>query len=527
MNLPLFLNWLKERKITLHDDIVIVTSADRGVSVASVGKNPILHPQTVASIPKSAILSVRSCTLAEHIQPIPYGHGATLSLSFALYSEMLRGTQSDWYPYVQSLPSAPVPVAKIWGSAAAFSDELDAKEAALWINGTEIQKELQDDDGCPLLEETCAFFESDVQPLLTSMGAHPTLQGFLHAYSLVCSRAFLVDSYHGLTMVPVADTFNHTHENHVQLGSEFDVCPACGSLAECPHDREDPATPLASQSTASYRTPPHSPSYSTDTVDMLTVRSIPPGVEVFNTYGTDLGNASLIARYGFALDGAENDCVTFGWPGSGILPHSDRDQDVFRAVVRRGREVMANAIQNSALVYTPLDEEPDARLLAVNSDGQISLGLFLWAVWDALTERPPPELLGMSDSDVLAALPSFLPQVARALVNAETVAEEGNPGPDPDITSDFRLIAGSADTLASLFRTRVSKMGKKIYRGATIDTLGDVLDGLLPERAKTKLVLEYLLSERALLEACAAGWEDLRDSLVTGSTVDGGSDLEP
>ncbi|KAI0649219.1 SET domain-containing protein [Trametes meyenii] len=527
MDLLLFLNWLKERKITLHDDIAIVASPDGGISVVSNSSKPILHPQTVASIPKSAILSVRSCALAEHIQPVHYGHGATLSLTLALYSEILRGTQSEWYPYIESLPSVPVPIGKIWDSAAAFPGELDAKEAALWIHGTEVQKELQDDDGCPLLDETCAFFESDVQPLLISMGAHPTLQGFLRAYSLVCSRAFLVDSYHGLSMVPVADAFNHTHENHVQLGSDFDVCPTCGSLAECPHDREDPATPLASQSTPTYRTPPHSPSYSADTVDMLTVRSIPPGAEVFNTYGTDLGNASLIARYGFALDGAENDCVTFGWPGSGILLDSDRDQDVFRAVVSRGREMMANAIQNSALVYTSRDEELDARLLAVNSDGQISLGLFIWAVWDALTERPPPELLGMSDSDVLAALPGFLPQVAGALVKAETVAEEGNLGADPDNSNDFRVIAGAADALASLCRTRVSKMGKKIYRGATIDTLSDVLDGLPPERAKTKLILEYLLSERALLEACAAGWEDLRDSLATESTVDGGSDLDP
>ena len=35
--------------------------------------------------------------------------------------------------------------------------------------------------------------------------ALPTLAGFLHAYSLVSSRAFLVDAYHGLAMVPIAD----------------------------------------------------------------------------------------------------------------------------------------------------------------------------------------------------------------------------------------------------------------------------------------------------------------------------------
>ena len=35
--------------------------------------------------------------------------------------------------------------------------------------------------------------------------ASPSLEGYLHAYSLVSSRAFLVDAYHGLSMVPIAD----------------------------------------------------------------------------------------------------------------------------------------------------------------------------------------------------------------------------------------------------------------------------------------------------------------------------------
>lgn len=36
---------------------------------------------------------------------------------------------------------------------------------------------------------------------------HPKIQGFYHAYSLVSSRAFFVDAYHGLAMVPVADAY--------------------------------------------------------------------------------------------------------------------------------------------------------------------------------------------------------------------------------------------------------------------------------------------------------------------------------
>lgn len=42
---------------------------------------------SVVVIPKSAVLSTRSCTLADHIPHAPYGHDATLTLALTLYSE--------------------------------------------------------------------------------------------------------------------------------------------------------------------------------------------------------------------------------------------------------------------------------------------------------------------------------------------------------------------------------------------------------------------------------------------------------
>lgn len=44
--------------------------------------------QTVATIPKAAVLSVRVCAFADAIPIIPYGHGARLALSLALYGEL-------------------------------------------------------------------------------------------------------------------------------------------------------------------------------------------------------------------------------------------------------------------------------------------------------------------------------------------------------------------------------------------------------------------------------------------------------
>jgi hypothetical protein len=44
-----------------------------------------------------------------------------------------------------------------------------------------------------------------------------TWKEFRHAYALVSSRAFWVDAFHGLALVPVADAFNHSENNHVHL----------------------------------------------------------------------------------------------------------------------------------------------------------------------------------------------------------------------------------------------------------------------------------------------------------------------
>ena len=55
----------------------------------------------------------------------------------------------------------------------------------------------------------------DAFPSTPSTVGPPTFLDVMHAYSLVTSRAFQVDAYHGAAMVPLADIFNHREDNHV------------------------------------------------------------------------------------------------------------------------------------------------------------------------------------------------------------------------------------------------------------------------------------------------------------------------
>ena len=124
---------------------------------------------------------------------------------------------------------------------------------------------------------------------------------------------------------------------------------------------------------------------------MVTVRSIPPGVEVFNTYGATLGNASLLARYGFILEGSETDTVTFGWPGSSLeLDGADMSwKSVYTLILdsTQARE----GVTGSSMVYLPESDAATNPVLSIDSDGRVSIALLIWAIVKSMGERPVAE----------------------------------------------------------------------------------------------------------------------------------------
>lgn len=97
-------------------------------------------------------------------------------------------------------------------------------------------------------------------PLLgsaTDSARQPSLETFLHAYALVSSRCFTVDTYHQIALVSPADmsalspvllilcaltllvtrcSFNHSPDHHVHFSVDEFVCRRCGSLIPCVHD---------------------------------------------------------------------------------------------------------------------------------------------------------------------------------------------------------------------------------------------------------------------------------------------------
>ena len=199
-------------------------------------------------------------------------------------------------------------------------------------------------------------------------------------------------------------------------------------MEECPHDQEEVFEGLPSERVAEE---------STDTVDMVAVRSIPAAVEVFNTYGAHLGNAALLARYGFLLDGCGNDSVTFGWFGSGVVVDNEPAEWVeLYENVKNGLEPL---IDVSPSLYQPGDDRKEP-CLSVNSDGQASLGFFVWAARKAAL----PRLQGVSDSAMLSATAELVTRSFSVLLQAEvrsTMVDELDIDPITDtlVSSDVNL----------------------------------------------------------------------------------------
>jgi len=299
------LSWCSRKRIHIDERLSVIQDETTGeISVFNLTGEAILASQILVRIPRRWMISIRTCVfsdslitcLADNGIHVPvYGHGAQLTLALALYNELLLGSRSEWADYLQSLPQKAVPIGLLWGYR--YSDEdVPERKAIDWKHNHNLERLfINPETGVERLTEILNFYERVVEPFLSSRSVEVNLKGYHHAYSLVTSRAFLVDGYHGLSMVPIADSFNHSGRNQIHLESDFDVCMECGSVKECVHDGQQSAL------VSDYRSSDSEEEEDEDVVEMVTNAVVHPAHEVFNTYGETISNDELLINYGFQL----------------------------------------------------------------------------------------------------------------------------------------------------------------------------------------------------------------------------------
>uniref|UniRef100_A0A453G7L7 N-lysine methyltransferase n=1 Tax=Aegilops tauschii subsp. strangulata TaxID=200361 RepID=A0A453G7L7_AEGTS len=273
-----FESWMREHGVVCSDALRLDASEAGGVYVRALAA--LREGDVVATIPRRACLTPRTSGAAAAIKDAQLG--GTLALAVAVMYERARGADSPWHDYLRLIPDCePVPL--VWPE----------DEAARLLAGTELEQTVKQDR-----EFLCEDWKECIEPLISSgeLGVKPddlSLEKYFAAKSLLSSRSFRIDKYHGSGMVPLADLFNHkTDGEHVH----FTKSDASDSDEE--EDGDDQSNASADeQSTVENSTANPSGSNDED-LEMIIVREANPGDEVYNTYGT-MGNAALLHRYGF------------------------------------------------------------------------------------------------------------------------------------------------------------------------------------------------------------------------------------
>ncbi|ONK55008.1 uncharacterized protein A4U43_UnF8680 [Asparagus officinalis] len=216
----------------------------------------------------------------------------SLGLCVAVMYERSLGSDSPWDGYLQVLPEREsVPL--VWS----------LEEADSLLSGTELDKVVKEDKAC-----LCEDWKEHIEPLILSESfkldpSYFGVEQYFSAKSLVSSRSFEIDDYHGYGMVPLADLFNHktaaenvhfTTQNSSSSSDDEDD----GDISQISDDEKSVVETLSSSPSGNSGDNFTNSGDDPNNLEMIVVREVQAGAEVFNTYGI-MGNAALLHRYGF------------------------------------------------------------------------------------------------------------------------------------------------------------------------------------------------------------------------------------
>ncbi|EST09699.1 hypothetical protein PSEUBRA_000074 [Kalmanozyma brasiliensis GHG001] len=364
-----FLTWCESQDIHIEPCLDLRFTGDAlSWSIAVHARTAIDNDTVVATIPKTAVLSRKTSALSSVLKGkwLSESHETVgLELALCLLYERCLGTKSQFEPFIGILPRLSVPLPFLrdespdspWRWLAGTEADRIDRRAALSYHRSFSSHWPYDHDYGMCKQKTLDYFHNVGIPVLARSKLFDRTQkqhldglegAFLTAYTHVSSRDFIVDTYHGVGLVPVADLWNHAEVHTVQFESDQDVCEVCGVALLTGHDEEAcrlgmPAdadeteereeegdetdgneAELAGdelEETSSRKDSDVEPSTDpaegvdgddiehNDTLDMRTLTSHAPGDEMYNTYGA-LTNALMLTRYGFCLD-TETDVERF------------------------------------------------------------------------------------------------------------------------------------------------------------------------------------------------------------------------
>ncbi|KAI9614719.1 hypothetical protein H4Q26_009110 [Puccinia striiformis f. sp. tritici PST-130] len=468
-----FLDWTRTQQIKTHPQLSLTSNNnEQGYTIKLLEQNELtIIPEdtTVASIPKQACLSHRTSTRLPQdidLDRVPISHQPIIRLTVHLLHELSLSSRSKWYPYLNLITHPPDPILihlRIEEQA-----EIEA-----WIRGTEIER---------LIAQNRILSLSQLRAIYEGLALSQSWEEFVKGYTIVSSRAFQIDNYHSLGLVPIADLYDHSDQPDVQLVSQDLVCDQCGSIGECVHD--NPCIGLQSQDEY------------LDTVELVSIHpligSSKPTI-VYNTYG-NLSNSRLMTEYGFMIQGNQYDRLYFNNTEIVDLKDDQALKTTFQALIKAG--LFTSNDETDQTLVGDVDEDSDGASLYLDSHARLSPLLWLSIVFKLMTIiniRP----LRSSTSRHFSSVNLLLSLISIDLVPLlNTIYSE----------SVIRFI---------LCRHKLSLYclpNKSIDELLTIkDEIMDSINGGTGiDEISLGLAIEYNCSERVLLETCIEIWDQFR-----------------
>jgi hypothetical protein len=296
--------------------------------------------------------------------------------------------------------------------------------------------------------------------------------------------------------------------------------------------------------------------------EMVTNAPVLPNREVFNTYGEKLGNADLLVRYGFAIDGNEWDRIswdleelwddvneidnqgTSSWPG-----RIERVTKYWVDIVEKWSDRWVELFSKSEFVYvnpvgrgvwTTEGGGNEGSMLCMNSDGKITHQMWLYCA-----------LLNLDDSSTGSRPEHHLIEDVIEAADLQLELEQEVGSGDDEVYEDVEQVIASRHRLGqglasqkrgsskmpavtgvickilSLCRAKKGQIGKQegnLTETGQLGVLADVrhvgctahqthtmlfTQGIPEDMTRTRLAISQAMSERSILDCCEANWSEL------------------
>ncbi|KAI8454037.1 hypothetical protein BY996DRAFT_6531963 [Phakopsora pachyrhizi] len=319
-----FSDWCRTNSIHLHHGLKIFQEEPDEPEVSITLKCTIRFSESnttaviptrisVASIPKKVCFSHRNSSLSNlHIETTAPGfgqgedleHHPSLRLAYHLAHEITTvGSKSFWSPYLELIMLNEYQPDLIHHQ---FDRVVDLRK---WLRGTEIERLVDSGQAISIdrLHQKFHNFKNLYQVVRYRGGSDShslDWETFRMAYVIVLSRAFYIDNFHTLALVPIADLFDHSDEPDVVMISDDIVCDRCGAHDECDHEIDDNKLKAG-------KTLVKDSDHDDGTVELECIRPLAfqrtfddyssPTPVIYNTYG-NLSNARLLTEYGFMIE---------------------------------------------------------------------------------------------------------------------------------------------------------------------------------------------------------------------------------